>query len=164
MSGVLNVLLTHGLGSGGYVSYNSSFSVNSGNSSSTTITGRSFTYYGWCPDYNTSGHSNYLPDPSGMGSFASGTTPIGVNGLAVIGVYEASNPDLATVDRVIVVFSGNLPTVNSVTIAGTSRPFNTSLNTINITPQGNTVWIGTLATTGVASLFGLSGVKTVVLT
>ena len=164
MSGVLNVLLTHGLGSGGYVSYNSSFSVNSGSSSSTTVAGHSFTYYGWCPDYNTSGHSNMLPDTN-MGSFASGTTPIGVNGFAVIGVYEASIPDFATVDRVIVVFSGNVsPTVNSVTIAGTSRPFNTSLNTINITPQGNTVWIGTLATTGVASLFGSSGVKTVVLT
>lgn len=163
MSGVLNVLLTHGLGRGGYVSYNSSFSVNSGTGSSDTVAGRSFTYYGWCPDYSISGHSNYLPDSVGMGSFASGTTPIGVNGLAVIGVYEASAADVATVDRVIVVFSGNvLPTVNSVTIAGTSRPFN--YISTNITPQGNTVWIGTLATTGVASLFGLSGVKTVVLT
>lgn len=163
MSGVLNVLLTHGLGRGGYVSYNSSFSVNSGTGSSDTVAGRSFTYYGWCPDYSISGHSNYLPDSVGMGSFASGTTPIGVNGLAVIGVYEASAADVATVDRVIVVFSGNvLPTVNSVTIAGTSRPFAPYMS-VNTTPQGNTAWIGNLATGG-TSLFGLSGVKTVVLT
>jgi hypothetical protein len=98
-----------------------------------------------------------------MGSFASGTTPIGVNGLAVIGVYEASIPNFTTVDRVIVVFSGNVsPTVHSVTIAGTSRPFN--YYGLDFTPQGNTVWIGSLANLGVTSLFGSSGVKTVVLT
>jgi len=163
MGGVLNVLLTHGGSASGGVAYNSSFSVNSGTAGSTSATGHSFTYYGWCPDYNT-GNSNYLPDPFGMGSLSSGS-PTGVNGLSVIGVYEASLPDLLTVDRVVVLFAGNVtPTVNSVTIAGTNRPFNTLATVINHTPSGDTAWVGTLATTGVETLFGSSGVKTVVLT
>jgi hypothetical protein len=162
MGGILNVLLTHGGSASGGTAYNSSFSVNSGTGSSTTVAGRSFTYYGWCPIYNLSGHSNYQPDPFGFGSLSTGS-PTGVNGLSVLGVYEGSSPDLATVDRVMVVFAGNVtPVVNSVTIAGTSRPFGGYITSIS--DNGNTVWIGTLATINVASLFGVSGVKTVVLT
>jgi hypothetical protein len=148
----------------GYLSrnYNSTFVVTSGTGTSPTGAGGSstITYYGWCPYTNGGANSIYLPD-STFGSLNSGA-PTGVNGLAVTGIWEGSGQNVTTVSRVMIGFAGSVtPVVNSVSINGTIRTFSGSTTT---TSGGDTIWVGTLTTVNVASLFGSSGNKTVILT
>jgi len=140
---------------------NSTFVVTSGTGFSYFGSGGSntITYYGWCPYTNGGSNSAVVPNAT-FGSLFSGS-PIGVNGLAVTGIWEGSGPNLTTVSKVLIGFKGTVvPVVNSVLINGTLCSFSGHTTT----PQGSdTIWIGSL-TTATASLFGTSGNKTVILT